>query len=512
MAQPDNSTSAQSLLENKILARQQRIVKHCADQLAIEIRSDWEHTVTHPSAALGSERRRGHVVEDQDLLWWTKKWNDVAGPRELREIFSRISGLGSDNIPRPKFHLDFGGDGVPYRFVNLNDGRIAYQPIIEISYTREANQGQSDRPTVEICHKETLYLPSRWIDGGRYQFWYSDAEYTTHDDGSEETGFSFTSFSYVKPKGISIAPTTRSAPGSNITAQSGRCHSWKQGYLCPFVESKLELTVSIISNAILKSRRNTSVTNMPIPRRDSFRAETRRQTGEAIADAVAAHMLVYVTDRFHDFIRKKGTFEVSEERDCSQGIKEIVRKRYPDPLPYIEELGVCTRKLDVLDQLSTRRASPNARKGHVLRLLLTLQWKLPVWHENNPGGCKENPSEDKETYERIIVLPAKTELSQILEGNYTREWTISLPGETLDYPCDQVPRFCSRVDDVSVEGAISWRRDRWAFLSIDPKLLRRRSRFRTTAKSGITGTFPAWNRLGRLTSSLHTVGYLLILE
>lgn len=165
------------------------------------------------------------MIEDQDLLWWTKKWNEVAGPRELRNIFSRISGSGSDNIPRPKFHLDFGGVGEPYRFVNLNDGRIAYQPIIAISYTREANQGQSDRPTVEICHKETLYLPSRWIDGGSCQFWYSDAEYTTHDDGSKETEFSFTSFSYVKPEGISIPPTTRSAPGSNITAQSGSTSS-----------------------------------------------------------------------------------------------------------------------------------------------------------------------------------------------------------------------------------------------------------------------------------------------
>lgn len=81
MAQPDSSTSAQNLLENKILARKQRIVKDCADQLAIEIRCDWEHSVIHPSAALGPERRHGRVIEDQDLLWWTKKWNDVAGPR-----------------------------------------------------------------------------------------------------------------------------------------------------------------------------------------------------------------------------------------------------------------------------------------------------------------------------------------------------------------------------------------------------------------------------------------------
>lgn len=131
-----------------------------------------------------------------------------------------MSGSGSDNIPRPKFHLDFGGVGEPYRFVNLNDGRIAYQPIIEISYTREANQGQSDRPPVEICHKETLYLPSRWVNRGSIDFWYSD-EYITHENVSEETGSSFTSLSYVKPQGISIAPTTRSASGSDITAQSG---------------------------------------------------------------------------------------------------------------------------------------------------------------------------------------------------------------------------------------------------------------------------------------------------
>jgi hypothetical protein len=224
MAQPDNNTSVQSLLENKILARQQRIVEDCADQLAIEVRCDWVRSVTHPSAALGPERRPGNMIEDQDLLWWTKKWNDGAGPRGLEDIFSRISkkrGLGSDNISQPKFHLDFGGVGVPYRFVSLNDGRIAYQPTIEISYTCEANQGQSDRPPVEICHKETLYLPSRWVDGGAVDFWYSDAGYTTHDNGSKETGSSFTSFSYVMPKGISISPTTRSAPGSKITAQSG---------------------------------------------------------------------------------------------------------------------------------------------------------------------------------------------------------------------------------------------------------------------------------------------------
>jgi hypothetical protein len=50
------------------------------------------------------------------------------------------------------------------------------------------------------------------------------------------------------------------------------------------------------------------------------------------------------------------------------------------------------------------------------------------------------------------------------------------------------------------------------FWSINLKLLRRRSRFRYNEKNGITGTFPAWNRFGCLTSSLPTIGYLLILE
>lgn len=195
---------------------------------------------------------------------------------------------------------------------------------------------------------------------------------------------------------------------------------------------------------------------MPTSRPDSPRAETRRQTGEAIADAVAAHMLVYMTDHFHEFMRKKGTFKVSEERDCSQGIKEIVYKRDKSPLPHIEELGVCTRKLDVLDGLSTRRASPNARKGQVLRLLLTLQWKLPVGHENNPGEYKENPSEDKERYERIIVLPAKTELSQILEGNYTREWTISVCHTIADRPISSTRVIAPSCSGLSKRDLISW--------------------------------------------------------
>jgi hypothetical protein len=191
-------------------------------------------------------------------------------------------------------------------------------------------------------------------------------------------------------------------------------------------------------------------------RSDSPRVETRRQTGEAIADAVAAHMLVYVTDHCHEFMRKKGTFKVSEERDCSQGIKEIVHKRYKSSLPHIEELGVCPRKLDVLDALSTRRASPNARKGQVLRLLLTLQWKLPVGHKNNPGEYKENPSEDKETYERIIVLPAKTELSQVREDNYTREWTIGVCHTIADRPISSTRVIAPSCSGLSKRDLISW--------------------------------------------------------
>lgn len=167
-------------------------------------------------------------------------------------------------------------------------------------------------------------------------------------------------------------------------------------------------------------------------------------------------MLVYVTDHCHEFMRNKGTFKVSEERDCSQGIKEIVHKRYKSPLPHIEELGVCTRKLDVLDELSTRCAILEARKGQVLRLLLTLQWKLPVGHENNPGEYKENPSEDKETYERIIVLPAKTEFSQILEGNYTREWTISVCHAIADRPISSTRVIAPSCSGLSKRDLISW--------------------------------------------------------
>lgn len=195
---------------------------------------------------------------------------------------------------------------------------------------------------------------------------------------------------------------------------------------------------------------------MPRLRSDSPRPETRGETGKAIADAVAAHMLGYVTDHCHGFMRKKGTFKVSEERDCSQGIKEIVHKRYKSPLPHIEELGICTRKLDVLDELSTRRASPNARKGQVLRLLLTLQWKLPGGHENNPGEYEENPSEDKETYERIIILPAKTEISQVHGENFTREWTISVCHTIADRPISSTRVIAPSCSGLSKRDLISW--------------------------------------------------------
>jgi hypothetical protein len=130
---------------------------------------------------------------------------------------------------------------------------------------------------------------------------------------------------------------------------------------------------------------------MPTSNTDASHIETLRENGEAIADAVAAHMLIHATDHHHETIRKKGTFKVSEEEDCSHGIKEIVRKRYQNPLPYIEELGLCTRKLHVLDRSS-------AGSGQVLRLSLSLQWNLPVTHENDL-------SEYTRIYTPIIVFP-----------------------------------------------------------------------------------------------------------
>jgi hypothetical protein len=198
-------------------------------------------------------------------------------------------------------------------------------------------------------------------------------------------------------------------------------------------------------------------------------------------------MLVYVTDHFHDCIRKKGTFEVSEERDCSHGIKEIVHKRYKSPLPHIEELGVCTRKLDTLDELSTRSASLEVRKGQVLRLLLTLQWKLPVRHENKSSEYKENPSEEKETYERIIVLPAKTELSQVRKDDYTREWTISDCHTIADRPISSTRVIAPSCSGLSKRDLISWQ------LEVDSC-----SRFDLGHRVSVSDTGPSPSTISRL--------------
>jgi hypothetical protein len=80
--------------------------------------------------------------------------------------------------------------------------------------------------------------------------------------------------------------------------------------------------------------------------------ETLRKNGEAIADAVAAHMLIHATDHHHEVIRKKGTFKVTEEEDCSRCIKEIVRKRYQTPSSTSKNLATayesCTFWTDLL--------------------------------------------------------------------------------------------------------------------------------------------------------------------
>ena len=171
--------------------------------------------------------------------------------------------------------------------------------------------------------------------------------------------------------------------------------------------------------------------------------ETLRKNGEAIADAVAAHMLIHATDQHHEVIRKKGTFKVSEEEDCSHGIKEIVRKRYKNPLPYIEQLGVCKRMLDVLDGSS-------AGSGQVLRLSLSLQWKLPVTYENDL-------SEYTRTYTRIIVFSARTEPSQGCDDDNTEEWTISVCRSTVDQSTSSTRVIAPTCSGLSKRDLTSWR-------------------------------------------------------
>jgi hypothetical protein len=171
--------------------------------------------------------------------------------------------------------------------------------------------------------------------------------------------------------------------------------------------------------------------------------ETLRKNGEAIADAVAAHMLIHTTDHHHEVIRKKGTFKVSEEEDCSRCIKEIVRKRYPNPLLYIEELGNCIRKLHILDRSS-------AGSGQVLRLSLSLQWNLPVTHENDL-------SEYTRTYARIVILARRTQLSQGCDDDKTEEWTISDGRSTADESTSSTRVIAPTCSGLSKRDLTSWR-------------------------------------------------------
>lgn len=182
---------------------------------------------------------------------------------------------------------------------------------------------------------------------------------------------------------------------------------------------------------------------MPTSNTDASHIETLRENGEAIADAVAAHMLIHATDHHHETIRKKGTFKVSEEEDCSHGIKEIVRKRYQNPLPYIEELGLCTRKLHVLDRSS-------AGSGQVLRLSLSLQWNLPVTHENDL-------SEYTRIYTPIIVFPARTEPSQGCDDNITEEWTISVCRSTAAQSSSSTRMIAPSCSGLSKRDLTWWR-------------------------------------------------------